>query len=102
MKLSAVCIHRPVLSPVMTLGLVLFGVISFMRLPVREYPDIEFPIVSVSTEYPGASARLVETNVTRLLEESLSGIESVRTVTSTSREEQSRSSIVRRRKWSPI
>ena len=71
----------------MTLGLVLFGIMAFTRLPVREYPDIEFPIVSVTTEYPGASANLVETDVTRLLEESLSGIESVRAVTSTSREE---------------
>lgn len=87
MKLSAVCIHRPVFTTVMTLGLVLFGLVAFTRLPVREYPDIEFPIVSVTTEYPGASARLVEADVTRLLEESLSGIESVRTITSTSREE---------------
>lgn len=89
MGLSVLCIRRPVLATVLTLGVVLLGLIAFDRLPVREYPDIEFPIVSITTEYPGASASLVETDVTRILEESLAGLEGLRTITSVSREEQS-------------
>jgi len=87
MRLSEVSIRRPVLATVMALVLVLLGMISFTHLPIREYPDIDPSIVSVSTEYPGASARLVETDVTRVLEESLSGIESLKTLSSVSREE---------------
>lgn len=87
MKLSEVSIQRPVLATVMTLTLVLFGIIAFTRLPIREYPDIDAPIVSVRTVYPGASASVVETDVTALLEESLSGIESLKTLSSFSREE---------------
>src|SRR5579884_568837 len=89
MSLSVLCIRRPVLATVLTLMVVLLGLVAFGRLPVREYPDIEFPIVSVTTEYPGASASLVETDVTRVLEESLAGLEGLRTLTSVSREEQS-------------
>ncbi|WP_447978282.1 efflux RND transporter permease subunit [Candidatus Nitrospira bockiana] len=87
MKLSEVSIRRPVLATIMTLVVVLFGVLSFTRLSVRQYPDITAPVVSVRTVYPGASARLVETDVTTVLEESLSGIESVKTFSSISREE---------------
>ena len=87
MKLSEVSIHRPVLAIIMTLVLVLFGLLSFTRLPVRQYPDINAPFVSIQTVYPGASARLVETDVTTVLEESLSGVESVKILTSASREE---------------
>lgn len=89
MKLSEVSITRPVLATIMTLALVLFGILSFTRLSVRQYPDIAAPVVSVRTVYPGASARLVETDVTAVLEEALSGIESVKTVRSVSSEEAS-------------
>lgn len=89
MRLSEVSIHRPVLATIMTLALVLFGVLSFTRLSVRQYPDITAPVVSIQTVYPGASARLVETDVTTVLEEALSGIESVKSFTSASREEMS-------------
>jgi multidrug efflux pump len=85
LKLSEVSIRRPVLAMIMTL--VLFGVLSATRLSVRQYPDISAPFVSIQTVYPGASARLVETDVTTVLEEALSGIESVKTFTSASREE---------------
>ena len=71
----------------MTLVLVLFGLLSFTRLPVRQFPDINAPFVSIQTVYPGASARLVESDVTTVLEEALSGVESVKTFTSASREE---------------
>jgi multidrug efflux pump len=87
MKLSEISIHRPVLAIIMTLALVLFGLLSFTRLAVRQYPDINAPFVSIQTVYPGASARLVETDVTTVLEEALSGVESVKTFTSVSREE---------------
>ena len=93
MNFSSFCIRRPVFATVITLILVLVGVICFARLPVREYPDIDFPIVSVTTEYPGASSSLVETDVTRVLEGSLAGLEGLRTVTSASREEQSQITI---------
>ena len=61
MKLSEVSIQRPVLATVMSLAILLFGIISFTRLPVREYPDVESPVVSVLTVYRGASPQTVET-----------------------------------------
>ncbi|QPD03499.1 MAG: putative Multidrug efflux transporter [Candidatus Nitrospira kreftii] len=87
MTLSETCIHRPVFAIVMTLLLMLFGLLSFLRLPVREYPDIKSPIVSVHTVYPGASASVLESDVTTPLEDALSGIQGLRTITSASREE---------------
>ncbi|MGC4097084.1 MAG: efflux RND transporter permease subunit [Nitrospira sp.] len=87
MSLSETCIHRPVFAVVLTLLLILFGILSFFRLPVREYPDIKPPIVSVRTVYLGASATVIESDVTTPLEDSLSGIQGLRTITSASREE---------------
>ncbi|RPI06961.1 MAG: efflux RND transporter permease subunit, partial [Ignavibacteriae bacterium] len=69
MKLSDISIQRPVFATVLSLAIVLFGVISFLRLPVREYPDIDPPIVSVVTFYRGASPSVVETEITNILEE---------------------------------
>ncbi|WP_447975181.1 efflux RND transporter permease subunit [Nitrospira sp. Kam-Ns4a] len=93
MKLSETSIKRPVLATVMTLVLVLFGVISFGRLSVREYPDIDPPVVSVRTVYQGASAQIIETDVTKILEDHLNGIEGIKTLSSTSREEVSQITI---------
>src|SRR6186713_2900736 len=87
MLLSRVSIKRPVLASMMSLALVLFGVISLTRLPVRELPDIDPPIVSVTTVYPGADARVVETEVTERLEEAINNIEGIKTLTSSSREQ---------------
>ncbi|MFO7654412.1 MAG: efflux RND transporter permease subunit [Candidatus Krumholzibacteriia bacterium] len=87
MKLSETAIKRPVLAAVMSMALVLLGVISFTRLPVREYPDVERPIVSVNTFYRGASPSVVETEITDILEEQFATIEGVRTITSSSREQ---------------
>ncbi len=87
MKLSETSIRRPVLAIVMTLVLVLLGLISFTRLTVREYPDIDPPVVSVRTVYDGASAQIMETDVTKILEDQLSGIEQIKTLRSESREE---------------
>jgi len=93
MILSDLSIRRPVLATVMSLGLVLLGLMSFQRLPVREYPNIDAPVVSVRTVYLGASAAVIESQVTRPLEESLSGIEGIKTLKSVSREEVSQITI---------
>lgn len=87
MKLSEISIQRPVLASMMSLGLILFGVIGLTHLPVRELPDIDPPIVNVTTVYPGASATVVEAQVTEPLEESLASIEGINILTSESREQ---------------
>ncbi len=87
MFLPDISIKRPVLATVMSLTIILIGVISFLRLPVREYPNIDAPIVSVRTVYPGASAEIMESQITQPLEDTLAGIEGVRTIKSISREE---------------
>ncbi|MBM4129703.1 efflux RND transporter permease subunit [bacterium] len=87
MKLSEISIRRPVLTVVLSLAIILLGVISYTRLPVREYPETDPPIVSVTTLYRGASPNVVETEITDVLEEQFSTIESVKTITSSSREQ---------------
>ncbi|HTQ01970.1 MAG TPA: efflux RND transporter permease subunit [Casimicrobiaceae bacterium] len=90
MTLPEVCIKRPVFATVLSLVILLVGLISYQRLAVREYPRIDEPVVSVSTTYRGASAEVVESQVTKILEDSLSGIEGVEIMTSQSRSETSR------------
>lgn len=87
MKLSDLSIRRPVLATVMSLMLVLIGIISYQRLTVREYPNIDAPVVSVRSVYTGASAEVIESQVTRPLEDALAGIEGIRAIKSASREE---------------
>src|SRR5881394_575135 len=89
MKLSETSIRRPVLASMISAALVLFGVIGYTRLSVRELPDIDPPIISVSTTLPGANAHVVETAVTDVLEEELSTIQGLRTLSSSSSEENS-------------
>jgi len=89
MKLSETSIRRPVLASMISAALVLFGVIGYTRLAVRELPDIDPPIISVSTTLPGANAQVVETAVTDVLEEELSTIQGLRTLSSSSSEENS-------------
>jgi hydrophobe/amphiphile efflux-1 (HAE1) family protein len=86
MFLSKVSIQRPILATMLNLALVLGGVIALTRLPVRELPDIDPPVVSVSTVYPGANAQVVETEVTERLEEAINNIEGIKTLRSESRE----------------
>jgi len=93
MRISEICIRRPVFATVMSLSLVLVGLIAYSRLPVREYPNIDPPVVSVNTSYRGASAEIVETQVTKPLEDALSGIEGTDYITSTSRQEDSQITI---------
>lgn len=89
MSLPLLSIKRPVLATVMSLLLILVGLISYDRLPVREYPEIDEPIVTVTTTYPGASAEIIESQITQPLEDALSGIEGIEYITSSSREERS-------------
>jgi multidrug efflux pump len=86
MWLSDISVKRPVFATVLSLMLVAFGALSFRDLTVREYPDIVQPVVQVSASYPGAAANIVETRVTQVLEDELSGIEGVKTIRSTSRD----------------
>ena len=87
MKLSNISIQRPVFATVMSLAILLFGIIAFLRLPVREYPDIDPPIISVVTLFRGASPSVVETEITNILEEQFATLQGVKTMTSSSREE---------------
>ena len=84
MWLSDVSVKRPVLATVINALLVVSGAFALLNISVREYPDIDPPIVSVSTNYPGASAAVVETRITQVLEDALSGIEGVETIESAS------------------
>jgi multidrug efflux pump len=86
-KLSDISIQRPVLASMMSAALVLFGIIGFERLPVREFPDVDAPIVSVNTTLRGANPRVIESAVTDILEEELSTIPGLRTLTSSSSEQ---------------
>ena len=93
MVLSDLSIKRPVLATVLNLVIVLLGVIAYDRLSVREYPNIDEPVVTVSTSYPGANAEIIETQVTKPLEDSLSGIEGIDFITSINRAESSQISV---------
>ncbi|MFT3756514.1 MAG: efflux RND transporter permease subunit [Pseudoxanthomonas sp.] len=85
MLLSDVSIKRPVFATVMSLILIVLGVVSFTRLPLRELPDVDPPVVSVNTSYTGASAAVVESRITQVLEDAISGIEGVDLITASSR-----------------
>lgn len=93
MKLPVICIHRPVLAIVMTLVLVIVGAVSYTYLPLRHYPHVDKPVVSVTTVYEGASPQIIESRVTKVLESALAGIEGVNFMTSTSEGESSRISL---------
>lgn len=86
MSLSSLSIRRPVLASVMSIVVILFGVISFFYLGVREYPSVDPPVVTVSSSYVGANADVIESQITEPLEESINGIAGIRTLTSVSRE----------------
>jgi len=89
MQLPELSIRRPVFATVMSLLILLVGAVAFQGLTVREYPQIDEPTVSVSTTFGGASSEVVESQVTKVLEDSLSGIEGVDVITSSSRPERS-------------
>ncbi len=93
MWLSDTSVKRPVFATVLCALLLAFGVLSFQELPLREYPDVAAPVVSVSANYPGASAEVVEKRITQLLESEVSGIEGIKAISSSSRDEASRINI---------
>ncbi|MCK0714192.1 efflux RND transporter permease subunit [Chromohalobacter sarecensis] len=84
MRLSDTAIQRPVLATVFALLLIAFGILALERLPVQEYPAIDPPVVSVETNYPGASADVVETRITQVIEDRIAGIEGIDLIESTS------------------
>lgn len=86
MSLSSISIRRPVLAIVMSLTIVLFGIIGYTFLGVREYPSIDPPIITVSTSYVGANAEVIESQITEPLEEQINGIAGIRSLTSVSRD----------------
>jgi multidrug efflux pump len=93
MLLAETSIRRPVFATVLSLLIMLVGAVSFNRLTVREYPKIDEPVVTVTTRFAGASSEVVEAQVTKILEDSLAGIEGVDVITSSSRQERSQISV---------
>lgn len=86
MNISQISISRPVLATVMSLVIILLGLVSYNKLSLREYPNIDEPAVTITTRYDGANAEIMETQITNLLEDSISGVEGIRQISSTSRE----------------
>ena len=93
MQLAETSIRRPVFATVLSLLIVLVGAVSFNRLTVREYPKIDEPVVTVSVRYAGASAEVIESQVTKPLEDSIAGIDGVDVITSISRADQGQISV---------
>jgi multidrug efflux pump len=90
MSLSSISIKRPVLSTVMAIVILLFGVVGLTFLGIREFPSVDPTIISVSTSYPGANSDVIETQITEPLEQSINGIPGVRSLTSVSSQGSSR------------
>lgn len=93
MKLSDISVTRPVFAAVISLLLVAFGLVAFDRLPLREYPDIDPPVVSITTDYRGAAAAVIETRITEPIEERIAGIEGIAFMESSSSDGRSRITI---------
>ncbi len=90
MKLSETCIERPVLSWVFTLVLILIGFVGLFRLPVQKYPSIENVFLTIETQMPGVGPDIVESQITRHIEDSIAGIEGIETISSVSSSEESK------------
>ncbi|MBX9977485.1 MAG: efflux RND transporter permease subunit, partial [Alphaproteobacteria bacterium] len=90
MKISEICIQRPVLAWVLTFLLVIVGLIGGSRLPLLQYPKMERAYVTIETQLPGAAPEMVESQITKVIEESLAGLEGVEEITSTSSVEESK------------
>ena len=89
MRIAEVSVRRPVFATVISLLLVIFGMTSLQRLSVREYPDIDRPVVSITINYNGASAAVIETKITQVVEDSIAGIEGIVKIESDSEDERS-------------
>ena len=90
MNISELCIRRPVLATVLTIVIILFGIIGYFALGVREFPSVDNPIISVSCSYPGANAEVIENQITEPLEQNINGIPGIRSLTSISQQGSSR------------
>jgi len=91
--LSDISVKRPVLAAVLSILLIAFGLVAFDRLPLREFPNIDPPVVSIETVYPGASADVVESRITRVIEDRIAGIEGMRFIESSSEDGRSNISV---------
>lgn len=90
MVLSDLSVKRPVFASVISLLLIAFGLVAFERLPLREYPDIDPPVVSIDTSYPGAAATVVENRITEIIEDRVAGVEGIKFIESRSEDGRSR------------
>lgn len=88
MNISELSLRRPVLATVMNVAIILFGIVGFTFLAVREYPAIDPPNVNVSTSYTGANADVIESQITEPLEKQINGIPGIRAITSSSQLDQ--------------
>jgi len=93
MILSDISVRRPVFATVISMLLLIIGFMSFQKLPVRQYPDTDAPVVSIETSYRGASADIVETKITQVIEDRIAGIQGITKLTSSSRDERSSISV---------
>lgn len=93
MNISDISVIRPVFASVLSLLLIAFGLVAFTKLPLREFPDIDPPIVSINTSYTGASSTVVESRITQVIENRISGVEGIRYISSSSEDGRSRISI---------
>jgi len=93
MQLSDLSVRRPVFSAVVAVLLCIVGLVGYISLSVREYPDTDPPVVSVETTYTGAAASVIETRITQILEDAISGVQGIQTISSRSEDGQSRISI---------
>jgi hydrophobe/amphiphile efflux-1 (HAE1) family protein len=89
MRISELSVRRPVFATVLSMMLVIFGLVSLQRLSVREYPDIDRPTVTITVAYRGASAAVIETKITQIIEDSVAGIEGILKIESDSEDERS-------------
>ncbi|MDR0796938.1 MAG: efflux RND transporter permease subunit, partial [Tannerella sp.] len=90
MNISELSIHRPVFATVLTLVIILFGLIGYNYLGVREFPSVDPPIINVSVTYPGANAEVIMNQITEPLEQNINGIPGIRSLSSTSSQGMSR------------
>ncbi|MBQ5996586.1 MAG: efflux RND transporter permease subunit, partial [Bacteroidales bacterium] len=90
MNISSLCIQRPVLATVINITIIVFGILGASYLGVREYPSVDQPIITVSASYAGANADVIEKQITEVLEQAINGIPGIRSLTSTSRQGNSR------------
>ena len=99
MNISELSIRRPVLATVLTIIILLFGMIGYTTLGVREYPSVDNPIISVTCSYAGANADVIENQITEPLEQNINGIPGIRSLSSVSQQGQCRITVSSNCQW---